>query len=66
MTNNVPFQKTEQDFYAVNCPVGGEQYPDEVSVTYDGETYTFTDFKTAGAQSKVRPDVLLFERCIVE
>jgi len=64
--NDVPFGTTEQDYYAIHSPVAGDDYPDEVSLTYNGSTYTFTDFVTVGVQSKVRPDVLLFERCIVE
>jgi len=62
---DVPFETTEQGHYAINCPVSGE-HPDEVSVTFNGETYTFTDFVTIGMSSKVRPDVLLYEECIVE
>lgn len=71
MTSNtdeidVPFDTTEGGYYAVSCPFDTEQYPEEVSVTYNGTTYTFTDFKTVANLSKVRPDVILFERCIVE
>jgi len=62
----VPFETTEGGYYAVSCPFDTEQYPEEVSVTYDGVTYTFTDFKTVASQSKVLPDVILFEGCVVQ
>jgi len=61
----VPFETTENGHYAVRNPVSGE-YPDEVSMTFNGVTYTFTDFVTVGMSSKVRPDVLLFRECIVQ
>jgi len=37
---DVPFETTEGGYYAVNCPVDTEQYPDEVSMTYDGRSLT--------------------------
>jgi len=64
--SDVPFETTDGGYYAVSCPFDTEQYPESVSVTYDGETYTFTDFKTVASQSKVRPDVILFERCVIQ
>jgi len=63
---DVPFETTDGGYYAVSCPFGADGYPEELRVTYDGVTYTFTDFKTVASQSKVRPDVILFERCIVQ
>lgn len=64
--SNRTFETTDGGYYAVSCPFDTEQYPDEVTVTYGETTYTFTGFKTVASQSKVRPDVILFERCIVE
>jgi len=64
--SDVPFETTDGGYYAVSCPFDTEQYPEEVSVTYGETTYTFTGFKTVASQSKVRPDVILFERCVVQ
>lgn len=65
MSDNIPFEQTDQGFYAIHSPVDSDKRPETVSVTYDGVRYRFTDFKTIGQQSKVRPDVLLYETCEV-
>ena len=67
MSDTIPFETNEHGHFPVRCPVPSDgEYPEAVSITYEGVTYTFRGFVTTAMSSKIRPDVLLYRECDVQ
>jgi hypothetical protein len=60
--DTVPFEVTDAGYYRVIQPLWGVE-PESMSVTIDGTQYRLSGYIGKDTQSKVRPDVLVYEFC---